>query len=387
MSDHSTKRENGFSLLEMVVSLALGAIVLGAAVQIYIQGVQATWATTQRSELQGDFRAASNMLTKDLGLAAAGLSPGTAIALPSGTPPVYGCTQTGTSPAPCYLGNANNASVPFPTQGTVGYLYGLLPGYDDGPILLAAQGATDIVTTVYTDNNFYLDCYTAEITDTTHVTFVLPGATSANCTSPTGNAGAQAVNDSAVGLTAGDLVLFTFGSQNIVAEVTAVSGGEATFATNDALNLNQGAGVTNSLASKYVAPSNSVTGYGTRLLLISYYLDNTPNPSRLMQKVSGHYPVPVAENVVYLKLTYDLFNDSTGLPAVACSNPGAATDGCSGASTGLLPNQITKINIQNMAMDSTVMSSQFGQLNGYQRMDLQTSVCARNLTYVNNYPN
>ena len=145
--------------------------------------------------------------------------------------------------------------------------------------------------------------------------------------------------------------------------------------------------MTNSLASKYVAPSNSVTGYGTRLLLISYYLDNTPNPSRLMQKVSGHYPVPVAENVVYLKLTYDLFNDSTGLPAVACSNPGAATDGCSGASTGLLPNQITKINIQNMAMDSTVMSSQFGQLNGYQRMDLQTSVCARNLTYVNNYPN
>ena len=75
MSDHSTKRENGYSLLEMVVSLALGAIVLGAAVQIYIQGVQATWATTQRSELQGDFRAASNMLTKDLGLAAAGLSP------------------------------------------------------------------------------------------------------------------------------------------------------------------------------------------------------------------------------------------------------------------------------------------------------------------------
>jgi hypothetical protein len=195
------------------------------------------------------------------------------------------------------------------------------------------------------------------------------------------------VNDSVVGLTAGDLVLFTFGSQNIVAEVTAISGNAATFATNDALNLNQGAAVVNSLANKYAAPSNSVTGYGTRLLLITYYLDNTPNPSRLMQQVSGHTPVPVAENVVYLKLTYDLFNDSTNSPAVACSNPGAVSDGCGGASTGLLPNQITKINIQNMAMDSTIMSSQFGQLNGYQRMDLQTSVCARNLTYVNNYPN
>lgn len=387
MSDHSKKRENGFSLLEMTVSLALGAIVLGAAVQIYIQGVQATWATTQRAELQGDFRAASNVLTKDLGLAAAGLSPGTAIALPSGTSPVYGCAQTGATPAPCYMGVSNITSVKFPTQGAVAYLYGLLPGYDDGPTLLAAQGPTDVVTTVYTDSNFYLDCYTAAITDNTHVTFTLPGATSANCTSPTGNAGAQAVNDSAVGLTAGDMVLFTFGAQNIVAEVTSISGSVVAFATNDALNLNQGSGVANSLASMYAAPAGSVKGYGTRLLLISYYLDNTPNPSRLMQQVSGHTPVPVAENVVYLKLTYDLFNDATGLPAVGCSNPGGASDGCLGASAGLLPNQITKINIQNMAMDSTVMSSQFGQLNGYQRMDLQTSVCARNLTYVNNYPN
>jgi hypothetical protein len=75
------------------------------------------------------------------------------------------------------------------------------------------------------------------------------------------------------------------------------------------------------------------------------------------------------------------------LPAVACSNPGAASDGCSGASTGLLPNQITKINIQNMAIDSTLQGSQFGPGNGFQRMDLQTSVSARNLTYVNNYSN
>ena len=46
---------------------------LGAAVQIYIQGVGATWTVTQRAEMQQDFRAASNMLTKDLSLAGAGL--------------------------------------------------------------------------------------------------------------------------------------------------------------------------------------------------------------------------------------------------------------------------------------------------------------------------
>ena len=90
-----------------------------------------------------------------------------------------------------------------------------------------------------------------------------------------------------------------------------------------------------------------------RLLVVTYYIDNSPTPPRLMRQVSGHTPMPVAENLVYLKFSYDLFNSTTNTPAVGCSNPGAGTDGCSGASAGLLPNQITKINILNMAMDST----------------------------------
>jgi len=58
MSDRSTKRESGFSLLEMTVAMALGTLVLGAAVQLYSQGVAATWTVTQRAEMQQDFRAA-----------------------------------------------------------------------------------------------------------------------------------------------------------------------------------------------------------------------------------------------------------------------------------------------------------------------------------------
>ncbi len=400
MSDRSTNHESGFSLLEMTIAMALGAIVLAAAVQIYIQGVQATFTTSQRAELQQDFRAASNILTKDLSLSGAGLTQGAAIALPSGTAPLYGCDQTKT----CYINNPTSAAYPagslaYPEQGGTYYLYGLLPGYNDGPTLLAAQGATDVVTVVYTDNNFYLDCYTANITAATTVTFTVPASTSVNCTSPNGDTGIQAANDAAVGLTAGDLVLFTFGTANVVAEVTAVSGSTAagtvpgagtaytvTFAAGDALNMNQAKTVSNSLAYQFT--HGTVTGYASRLLVISYYIDNSPNPPRLMQQVSGHAWVPVAENVVYLKFTYDLFNDTTNTPAIACSNPGAATDGCAGASTGLLPNQITKINIQNMAMDSTLQGPQMGTGgtgSGYQRMDLQTSVCARNLTYANNY--
>jgi prepilin-type N-terminal cleavage/methylation domain-containing protein len=382
MSDRATKRASGFSLLEMTIAMALGTVVLGAAVQIYSQGVAATWTVSQRAEMQQDFRDASNLLTKDLSLAGAGLNPGASIALPAGVTPVYGCAQA--SGTPCYLGASNNVGLQYPVQSGTPHLYGLLTGYIGGPQPTGAPAATDVVTAVYTDNNFYLDCYTATVTSATVVTFALPGSTSANCTAPTGNSGAQAVNDSGVGLTVGDLVLFTFGSSSVVAEVTttATAAGVTTFAASDALKMNQGASVANSLASEYVA-SPPTTGYGIRLLAITYYIDSTVTPPRLMRQISGHLPMPVAENIAYMKFSYDLYNDTTNTPTINQCNPGAASISCnpSPGSVGLLPNQITKINILHMAMDSTLK----GARGGYSGLDLETSVSARNLTYNNNY--
>lgn len=374
MSDCSTKRESGFSLLEMIIAMALGTIVLGAAVQLYSQGVAATFKVSQRAEMQQDFRAASNILIRDLSLSGAGLGPGAAIQLPtSATLPVYGCDQT----PKCYI---NGGSLNYPTQGSTPYLYGLLPGYDAGPTL--SSQATDVVTVVYTDSTFFLDCYQATVATATTVTFALTTASqaAANCTA--NGSTIQNVNDSGVGLTAGDLLLFTFGSASVVAEVTAAaSATTATFASGDVLKMNQ-ATATNSLAKTAV----NTTGTATRLLVTTYYLDNSVSPSRLMRQISGHTPMPVAENVVYMKFTYDLYNDSTGSPAISQQNPGAS-DTADTASLGLLPNQITKINIVHMAMDSSLKGSQFGQGNGYQGVDLETSVSARNLTYSNNYPN
>ena len=359
MGDCSNERARGFSLLEMVIAMALGTIVLGAAVHLYSQGVAATWTVTQRAELQEDFRAASNMLTRDLSLAGAGLSNGAAIALPAGTTPVYGCDQT----AKCYI---NGASAAYPKQGTTPYLYGLIPGWKSGPTLNASQGATDVVTVVYTDSTFYLNCYTATITSSTVVTFTQPSPLT--CVLPSGVTSPQNVNDSVVGLAPGDLILFSF-TPNVVAEVTAVNGNVITFASGDALNMNSTTAASGNL------PHAAGPGTGTRILVITYYIDNTINPPRLMRQVSGHTPMPVAENLAYLQFSYDLFDDSTNTPS-----PDRA-DGGAGLTPALLPNQITKINIKHMAMNSTLKGR-----SGYQGLDLETSVSARNLTYSNGYP-
>lgn len=389
MSDRSTKRESGFSLLEMMIAMALGGLVLGAAVQLYSQGVAATWTASQRAELQQDFRAASNILTKDLSLAGAGLNPGAAIALPSAIAPVVGCDQT----PKCYIAET------YPAPGGQPTLYGLIPGYQKGPKLTSNPEPTDAVTVAYTDSSFYLNCYTATVgpapgfvtfgPDTTPdpKTGLLPVFPPGGCL-PNGVAAPQNVNDATVGLTPGDLVYFpSLNGTIMVGEVTpgAITTGvnavgttyTVPFAVGDPLHMNQltaGKGL-NSVALGATGTSPQ------RLLVITYYIDNTVTPSQLMRQVSGHTPMPVADGTVYVKFSYDLFNDATGLPATDQPNPGSG-DANDTASNGLLPNQITKINIKHMAMESALKG-----IKGYQGLDLETSVSARNLTFVNNYPN
>jgi prepilin-type N-terminal cleavage/methylation domain-containing protein len=397
MGDRLKTRDSGFTLMEMMVSLALGAVVLSAAGQIYIKSVSATWTVAQRAEMQQDFRAASNMLTTDLSLAGAGLGS-VAIALPSGTTPQYGCDQT--IPTKCYI---NGAAGTYPINSGTPYLYGLIPGYNKGPVLNSTN--TDVITVAYTDSSFYLNCYIPKVTAKGVVTFSQPaGATPwAGCLPNNNVTVPQAVNDAAAGLTAGDLVMMTLGGTSVVAEVTggvttAVVSGNTTYIvpfanfdpTHDPLKMNQtpsGGGLNGAALNAVGAASSAPCGGAgpCRLLVITYYIDNTTTPARLMRQISGHTPMPVVENIAYLKFSYDLFNSTTGSPAVNQPNPGSG-DANDTASNTLLPNQITKINILNMAMDSTQKGTQFGAA-GYQRMDLQTSVSTRNLTFTNNYAN
>ena len=396
MNKRLTTRESGFSLVEMMISVALGSIVLAGAVQMYTKSLAATWMVNQRADMQEDFRAASNMMTKDLSLAGAGLGNGAAIQLMSASNPQYGCDQTPT----CYL---NGAAGLYPKNGGLPYMYGLIPGYNLGPTIKAAQGPTDVVTSIYTDSNFYLNCYNPQITAKGVVTFsqpVSPNTWASEGCLPNPITTPQAPNDLAAGLTIGDVVLMTLGGKTVVAEVTGAvtTTGSGTsmkylvpFADGDPLKLNQtGAGTGLNGAPLNATGTSSAAPCGAqgpcRLMIVTYYIDNTGASPRLMRQISGHTPMPIVENVAWMKFSYDLFNDSTLAYAVNQPNPGSG-DAQDVASNGLLPNQITKINILNLAMNSTQKGSQFGLGFGYQGINLQTSVCARNLTYNNNYPN
>ncbi len=382
MRGRSTTRNPGFSLLEMMIAMALGMLVMAAAVKLFSQGLGATWTVSQRAEMQQDFRAAVNMLTKDISLAGASMGSNVQIAMASGPGtqvPVYGCDQT----PKCYI---NGGAVAYPTQVvggvTIPYLYGLIPGWKFGPTLNAAAGPTDVITVANADTNFLLSCYSAVVQPGgTVVTFTLANPLPSTCIVPPPLVAPQAIDDPVVGLTPGDVVLFnvTMGvgvgatTSSILGEVTNVQAVAAnkydvTFAAGDPLKMNQPAAAAGSIVNIIGG-----TGSGTRINVTSYYIDNTIVPPRLMRQVSGHTPVPVVENVAFMQFSYDLYNFNTG--AILVNQP----DG--GAANNMTPSQITKINILHMSLASTMHGA-----TGYQSLDLQTSVSARDLTFRNDYP-
>src|SRR3954469_12407711 len=368
---------HGFTLIELLISLTIGLVIIGAAVNMFSKSMDATWIVSQRAELQQDARATSNILTKDISLAGAGMPPG-GVALVSGggtLAPRYGCDYNSI----CHLGATNSGSIAFPNQvvsgNTINYLYGVIPGWRRGVTLNATAGASDVITVVYADTAFLLPDYHVMANDINGnaMTFTLPV--------PAPNPLDQAVNNPGVGLQKGDIVLFTStAGGSALAEVTAPVGAGAgpyvvAFASGSSLLLNQNAGTSGNIknailgnlpANVGVDLTNKIGLIATRVWMITYYIDNTGTTPTLMRQVNARIPVPVTENVADLRFTYDTYDDN-GLLL------NATGDGGMNNTPPIAPSSIRRINLTHLTMRSQLPNGK-----GYQSMDLQTSISARN---------
>ena len=152
----------------------------------------------------------------------------------------------------------------------------------------------------------------------------------------------------------------------------AITGATVTFTDNDPLNINQSAAASNNI--KVV-----LTGAGTpvtvrRLLAITYFVQ-IPTAAgqlpRLMRQVNGNTPQPVADNIIDMRMTYDLC-DLGNLGGICANTPDPLAINQS-------PNNIHKVSItimgQSLASDNT----------NSQSMQLSTAVSTRNLTFKDRY--
>jgi prepilin-type N-terminal cleavage/methylation domain-containing protein len=403
MGRRSANSSSGFSLIELLVALGVGTLIVGAAVKLFTQGMNATFVVSQRAEMQQDLRATTDLLFKDISLAGAGLPSGTGIQLPSQAGrPIYGfapscaaknnCAPGGGIAYPCTAFNA------VPCNPT---LYGLIPGFRLGIKVPGSPNPSDVITVGYTDTVFALPCYTIQTITPTAATVQLPAVLPPTCILTPPLVAPQPVitaPPTAGGLTPGDLILF----QSTVGGNTAIAVGEVTnvvangggnyniaFAAGDTLNLNQPGALAGDLAQLACGPAPAVacppTATATRIFMVSYYLWMMPDPlgvgpgtPTLMRQVNGQTPVPVHEGVVNFQFTYDTYGPTGQLL-------NALGDG--GYSTGTSFNLIRKINLVHLTTRSQVsgVRSSMAITNGYQTFDTETSISARNLSYQNRY--
>ena len=363
------KSERGFTLLELMVSMALGLIVMAAMASLFKTGMNSTMLVTQRAETQQNMRAAINLIVKDVSMAGAGLPSG-GLQLPLGggaTAAKFGCDQTLT----CHVPNFNYAA---------NYMYGIIPGFKNGVEANAvipaapAPAINDSVTLIYCDYNFPLFEY--------YVTFpTAPNGTQINLTPNPAYTPAPPPANAAGGIVKGDLILINgINGRAAVGEVTNVTGTSITFADLDPLNMNwSGNTHTNNIYAvsggagyAFPPPANTTQGTAYRLYAVTYYLSvpGAGQTPRLMRQVNGLTPVPVADDIINLQFAFDTYNSTTNALDANQPNPLAV---------GESPNLIQKINIAVMGQ------SLINNGNKAQNMYLATSVSARNMAFRNSY--
>jgi prepilin-type N-terminal cleavage/methylation domain-containing protein len=364
----------GFTLLELVVAMAVGLIIMAGAAELFKSGMDATALVTQQAEMQQNVRSALNLVAKDVSMAGSGLPPG-GVALPYGvgsTPSRYGCDQTAT----CYL-----AANTYPSAGTAtNFMYGLIPGPTTGmkagswtPTVPATGATPDRVTSAYVDYSFPLNQYT--------IAFNNGIGNSITATPPVGAPAGFPGIISPTGLNLGDLILFTSSRGSAVGEVTGLTplgGGAVTidFADTDPLNINQSGAASANIA--FLANGAPPVTVANRLWVISYFLEIPTTASlqkpRLMRQVNGFRPEPVADNIIGLTITYDTCDDTnSGGPAPTCA---ALPDPIA---SGFSPSDIHKVNIQVMGQ------SVYSHGNKSRSMALVSSVSTRSLSFKSRY--
>src|SRR6266403_1318920 len=351
-------RNSGFTLIELMVSVALGLIVMAALGSLFKSGMDATFVVTQRAELQQNMRAAIELLSKDISMAGSGLPSG-GVQLPSGAGSVvsrYGCDQAGTCHVPAFQ---------YPNGN---YMYGIIPGFNNGveagAAIPAAPGrVNDSITVIYADFNFPLNEY-----DVTFPPGGPPIGATVNIAPNPAFIPAPPLVTAAGGLQVGDLILLSNSAGNAVGEVTGFTPATVAFADLDPLRFNQSGAAANNIAA--LAPGGTMVAY--RLFAVTYYLTVPANGQlpRLMRQINGLAPVPVADNIVNMQVAYDVYNSTNNVLDANQADPLGAGDS---------PNLVQKVNIAGMG-ESLVSGG-----NKSQSMALATSVSARNMAFRNRY--
>lgn len=349
MKGQTSSRE-GFTLMELMVALAITLVIVGAALQAFLQARRASDTASQLVEMNDNLRAGLDLIVRDLIQTGQGLPSGKVIDKPSGT----GAVPI-VRPGPVAAGltfPVTDSEFPAVITGA-----GLGPAYRDG----AATGPnTDIVTLVYVDSQF--DGIACQIAANARVITVVPLAKNggADITGP-------GVDDPVI---AGDLIMVSgseAGGGSALVMPTDVQGQSIHVDAGDPMGLNQqGTAAEGTLRQLLPTPAKATDAVFSRIRMVTYFIDTSTDPSRLMRQLNYGEPRAVANGVDNLQLSYDI--------ADGVDNP-------TNVESPSVPNQIRKVNLYLSARSRQVVQPSGRHL----RNSISTQVSLRSLAFVDRY--
>jgi type II secretory pathway pseudopilin PulG len=379
------KKESGFTLVEIIIGMAVTMVALAAAFTLFRDSTKANTNVTQTSDMSDNMRAGLNLIVQDL------IQTGTGI-------PTGGITIPNTADAAgCNIGKRVNRppavlTLTFdgPNSANTGcnvILPAIEPGNGLGPVVTSPDGTssppTDIVTILYADNTLALD--QKPITGPTCPTgTIAPDGSQIDFGS---SPGCVTLGAAGIPLNPGDLLMLynAHNPNGILQTVSSVAGQIVKFDAKDAFNLNgrtttETSGTILSLQDPGLpaAPNGNypVTSC-TRVWMITYYLDATADPRHpmLMRAVNFNTPQPVAETLENLQFSYNFADGATPQSVNKFFVPAIPVP------RGDNENQIRSVNVY-LGARSTTTAATTGK---YIRTNLATQVALRSMAYFNNY--
>jgi prepilin-type N-terminal cleavage/methylation domain-containing protein len=356
-------RQDGFTLVELLISTTITLLALGGAVTTFKNALNITNSGTQLSDSNQNLRAGTNLLVRDLMQAGRQIPTG-GIPIPSG----IGSTLLNRPSPPgvtCTFDNVNATALAAITTGA-----------DLGPTI--ANSTTDMVTMLMMDPLLpRLDMYAlgTVVAGNANPPYIANDGASFTF----GNAATWASGDAAngiAGLNIGDLVYFTNSQGSTVQTVTRMNSTAVFFDANDWFNFNQPGAASGTITQLKPAGGAYPQTSAFRLQMVTYYVDaaTTPGSPRLT-RVQNHYaPQALAGVVEDLDLSYDLVDASTN-PTGVRSLP-YVLNGLTYTS-----NQIRKANL-HVGVRSDQLSV---QANDYIRNHVSTIISIRDLATLSRY--
>src|SRR6266404_4456562 len=297
------KKKSGFTIVELLIGMAVTMVALAAAVLMFRDSTKANTNITQTSGMSDNMRAGLNLIVQDLIQTGTGIPTG-GISIPNSAA-TKGCNKGAQllNRPPAVLkvtfDGPNSAN-----KGCNVILPAIEPGNGLGPIVTSPDGtsgpATDIITIMYADNTLAMDQKPIISTTTTPP---CNGTIAPDGSKITFDPACVTIGAAGIPVNTGDLLMIFNGNNpnGVLQYVSDVSGQVLTFSAGDPFNLN---GRTASEDSGTILTLQNLTAGkpdGTypptscsRVWMITYFLDATSDPKHpmLMRAVNFNTPQP-----------------------------------------------------------------------------------------------